>query len=161
MAVVIRHGRWDYRDDRLLPEGREEAIARAEEFAGFRRVICSPKGRSQETAQALGYAQFAVDPRVEEFFPEDDVEFAALVSTGVLQLKAVFQIERLRNVLEERSYILLSRIRSLGDDVLIVSHKITMCGLKLALSGKRNWVSEDFEGNTFHNLESLEIPNVN
>lgn len=171
MATLLRHGKADYRTDTLLPEAVQAVreVAKTLQGRGFKRILASPSGRAQGTAivlaEVLGIAVVGVVPRLAEIPLDEPQELAELFARfsaqnepgGPAAPKAAFAHAPTRERLEKTSYELLSWVQSLGDDVLVVTHGITLTGLKLAKAGKRNWNPAAWEGNGFPNLGILEI----
>jgi len=50
---IRRHGKWDYKKDKLSTEGRKEAEKLSEQLPIFDYVLCSTAGRAKETATVL------------------------------------------------------------------------------------------------------------
>lgn len=168
MITVVRHGVANYVSGGLTPAGAKavESFALTLTEKGYRRIISSPVQRAEETARIIGQT-LGIQARTDERLREIDIEgpgvgelFAAFsresVPGGPAAPRAAFAYEPTRKQLEHDSYKLLAWLRTLGN-VLVVTHGVNLTGLKLAMAGKRNWGPEDWRGNGFNNLETLEI----
>lgn len=145
MIIIMRHGPWDHQNDCLKREGWNEA-----------RVIVSPKNRCRESARALGFDSFEISHQLSELFPDEDVEFSRL-SKEISAFEALFSRQGWRRIFEEKIYSLFSWILSLKDNILIITHGEVLCGLSLALEGKRNWRESEWKNHLFRPFGFLVI----
>lgn len=157
MVIIMRHGQWDHQNDCLKNEGREEAKEVAKNLPAVKEIIVSPKNRCQETARALGFTKFEIDQRLNEMFPDEDIEFQRL-SKEIGAFEALFSKQERRKIFEEKIFSLLPWIFSLEANALLITHGEVLCGLSLALEGKRNWGETEWKNHLFRPFAFLEVP---
>ncbi len=141
-VVMVRHGNWNYRDDKILPEEWQRAKLFGEKLSGFSfaKVFSSRANRTYETAKALCST---IEPEQIDYLAEFPTDPGWQKKVFSIQRKErrdlveiVFSIEELRMILRERSGVLSVDLWDIAKDVpgdsLMVSHGVTMTALVLA-----------------------------
>lgn len=130
-VVVIRHAEADWPNDRLTERGEREAVSIGRErFGGYRTVVCSPKKRSIQTTEAVGFSNYTIDDRLEEF----EVDLEAPTVDDYIRL---VHSERWNELIDFGDRI-LEAIAEYGtnDDTLIVAHSAIMSAAFRILTGE-------------------------
>ncbi len=153
-VFVARHGEWDLRDDRLIPEGVSNARALSGKLPSFVLVYASTARRTAETADILsGYSArqgddnkllpaqvdtLACAPKIpREFKPQIDKERTAH-ALGVAGV--VFEIPEAQTSLRIAGKALSMLVKQAldtmqdGQDALIVTHDGTMVAAERILT---------------------------
>lgn len=141
--IIARHSISNHPHDELTQAGVDYAISQINRYSGHKIVVCSPRLRTQQTAEALGYNKYEIDERLSEFEANDINEPTA--RAYVLKLHEVYP-EQMR----EYATKLLAAMRHYGkkNSALLITHNAIMSATFQSLS-KSN------EIRTFNYLESF------
>jgi broad specificity phosphatase PhoE len=144
-VAIVRHGKdagkFGSGDPCLTAEGKAEAMEAARELrrAPWRALVCSPAARTFETAQLIGRElglRPVADPLFEELRPGPDVAGTrGEWQRGILDLPWDQVPAALRGWRDS----LLSRIRGLREDTVIVTHFGTINAIVSPLAGSRTF----------------------
>lgn len=142
-VTITRHSNSDHPHDRLTQAGVDYAISQSRKFVGRTIVVCSPRVRTQQTAEALGYSRYEIDERLAEFEAPDINEPTA--KAYVLKLHEVYPDEMQKYALK-----LLAAMRQYGkkNNALLITHNAIM-------SATFQRLSTENEIRTFDYLESF------
>jgi broad specificity phosphatase PhoE len=146
-VAVVRHGKDEGKfgsgDPCLTAEGKVEAMEAARELSSvpWRALVCSPAARAVQTAQLIGRElglSPVPDPLFEELRPGSDLTGTrGEWQRGILDLPW----EQVPAALRGWRDSLMSRIRGLREDTVIVTHFGTINAIVSPLAGSRTFFS--------------------
>lgn len=168
MPTLVRHWRVkDYIKEEPAEGEEERAKEVARALPRARLVLYSNTVRAKQTAAVIAAAQggvaITVDPRFGEILDLSDPEFKVIHEQAKRELPsadagiaAVCRYRPFLQELEEASQELLSSLRNMGDDVIVVTHNVTMLGIWLHMNG-RQFTADSWREYNPSQLETLHV----